>query len=161
MTILPQEASLGLNQIQVIVKAMVALSKCDGVHDAERVMIRGFYENCQRDAAAIADYEQLVAQPFDAAEAREILDSEFLRHTVLRSCLLLAHADGEYSAGEQRFIAKLAADLGVNEVALDELEEGVKEHLLQQIARVGNVDALRSVAGELGISLGPGSVSQP
>jgi hypothetical protein len=141
--------ALGLNHIQIIVRGLYALAHCDEVHQSEQVMIKSFYDACREDAAGLADFKDIVAQEFDAEEAAEILNTPTLRHTFLRSCLLLAFADGRYSKAEQAKIQEFAAALGVEDAALAELKDQVTEHLFSQIANIENIDALREVAREL------------
>jgi hypothetical protein len=141
--------ALGLNHIQIIVRGLYAVALCDDVHPAEQVMIKSFYDACREDATGLADFKDIVAQEFDAEEAAEILNTPTLRHTFLRSCLLLAFADGRYSEAEQAKIQEFAAAFGVEDAALAELKDQVTEHLFSQIANIENIDALREVAREL------------
>ena len=46
MSLFPQ-TELDIHHIQAIVRAMHELALTDGMHDAERVMLRGFYDSCQ------------------------------------------------------------------------------------------------------------------
>lgn len=139
---------LGINHIQVIVRGMHEVAKVEGVHDAEAVMIRGFYENCQRDTGALTSFEELCRGPFDLDEARRILDTPDLKAAFLRSCLLLAYADGRYSTEERQLVRGYADALGVPAHATLAIEESVSDQLLQNIARISNIDALREVAAE-------------
>ncbi len=141
--------SIDLQHLQAIVRAMHAVALTDGVHDAERVMLRGFYESCQQEAHALASFDDLIRVPFDAAEVAPAFDTDERKATLLQSCLLLAHADGRYSPGERSCIAGFAAALGVAAEDLAQIEEGVADHLLQQISRISNTDALREVAAEV------------
>lgn len=141
--------TLELSHLQTIVRAMHDVARADGVHDAERVMLRGFYENCQREAAALASFDDLIAMPFDLAAAADDFRRPEQKAALLHSCLLLAHADGTYSAGERAKVQEFAGALGVSVAELGRIEEGVADHLLQQISRISNVDALQEVAKEL------------
>ena len=141
--------SIELTQLQAIVRAMHTVATSDGMHDAERVMLRGFYEACQQEAQALTSYDDLIGTAFDAAAAADAFDTDERKAVLLQSCLLLAHADGSYSAGERKTIAGFAKALGVGAEQLAQIEEGVADHLLQQISRIGNTDALREVAAEL------------
>lgn len=141
--------TLELHHLQAIVRAMHDIALTDGVHDAERVMLRGFYESCQRDAAALASFDDLVAMPFDLAAIVDDFTQPAQKIALLHSCLLLAHADGQYSADERRKVQDFAAALGVSDGDLGQIEEGVTDYLLQQISRITNTDALQEVAKEL------------
>ena len=139
---------LGINHIQVIVRAMHEVAKLDGVHDAEAVMLRDFYEACQRDTDALTSFEELGRGEFDLDEAKRILDTPDRKSALLRSCLLLAYADGRYSTAEREKIRGFADGLGVPAAATLALEESVADQLMQNIARISNIDALREVATE-------------
>lgn len=148
MTAIPT-TTLELHHLQAIVRAMHDIALADGVHDAERVMLRGFYESCQRDAAALASFDDLVAMPFDLAAVVEDFRHPAQKLALLHSCLLLAHADGDYSAAERSKVQAFADALNVPADALRRIEEGVTDYLLQQISRISNTDALQEVAREL------------
>ena len=139
---------LGINQVQSMVRGMYELAKVDGVHQAEMVMLRGFYDQCQREAQALTSFDDLIAIPFDLQAAGEVIDTAERKTTFLQSCLLLAYADGSYSSAEQAHIRKFAQALGVDTATLATLEGQVADTLMQQFAGVRNVEALQQVAKE-------------
>jgi tellurite resistance protein len=141
--------TLELHHLQAIVRAMHDVALTDGVHDAERVMLRGFYESCQRDSAALASFDDLIAMPFDLAAIVDDFTQSAQKFALLHSCLLLAYADGNYSASERAKVQGFADALGVSTGALEEIEQGVADYLLQQISRISNTDALQEVSREL------------
>lgn len=142
-------AQLELHHIQFIVRALHDLANIDGLHATEEAMIKGFYELCRDDAHAPIGYDDLVREPFDPAQAADLFDAPASKAALLHSCLLLAYADGVCSAAERARIATLAEALGVSDADLALLEDQVRDHLIQQIAQIENVDALRDVAREL------------
>ena len=139
---------LGINQVQSIVRGMYELAKVDGMHPAEMVMLRGFYEQCQREVNALTSFDDLIAVPFDLKAAAEVLDTTERKTAFLQSCLLLSYADGSYSAAEQSHIRTFAQGLGVGSDVLATLEAQVADTLMQQFAGVQNVEALQQVAKE-------------
>lgn len=141
--------TLELHHLQAIVRAMHDVALTDGVHDAERVMLRGFYDICQQEAAALASFDDLIAMPFDLAAIVDDFKQPGQKAALLHSCLLLAHADGSYSATERAKVLGFADALGVSAGELEQLEESVADHLLQQISRISNVEALQEVQKEL------------
>lgn len=145
----PETTTLELHHLQAIVRAMHDIALTDGVHDAERVMLRGFYESCQRDAAALASFDDLISVPFDLAAIVGDFRQPAQKIALLHSCLLLAYADGAYSADERRKVQGFADALAVSATDLQQIEEGVADYLLQQISRISNTDALQEVAREL------------
>lgn len=143
-------ANLGLHHVQAIVRAMHDVALADGVHDAERVMLRGFYESCQQDANGLTSFDELIKGEFDFKSAAESFDNADLKNALLKSCILLAYADGQYSAGEQKKVQEYATLLGVSAGDLQGMESTVADHLIQQIARIQNTDALQQVVAEVG-----------
>ena len=146
---LDPQTSLNLNQVQVIVQGMYAIAKCDEVHQTELVLLREFYENCRQDSQGLSDFDDLIHQDLDSQRAVHILDNEELRITFLRSCIFLAYADGSYSDKERQCVAQFAKDLQVDAETLAILEQQVGDTLMQNIARIQNVEALKEVAAEL------------
>jgi len=139
---------LELNHVQVIVRAMVRVAESDGRHQEELVLIREFYEACRADLNGLADFQDLVKQPFDPAEAREILDTPILKETLLKSCYLVAYADGQLSAQEKAAIAKVVSEVGIDAELASRSEELGRDYLLRQLART-DVASIRKVASEL------------
>jgi tellurite resistance protein len=148
MTLFP-DTPLDLHHIQAMVRAMHELAQTDGFHDAERVMLRGFYDTCQQDASALTSFDELIGTPFDAKAAKEIFDTPERRAALLQSCVFLAYADGSYSSGERAKVKSYADAVGASALELAHCEGLVSDHLLQQVSRISNVDALKQVAVEL------------
>lgn len=140
---------LSIHHIQTIVQALYQLAQADGVHSTERVMLRDFYDQCQADGNALTSFDELLAQPFDLADNAEDFHSDDLKIALLNSCLLLAYADGQYTTGEREKIRSYAATLNFSADDLAQLEETVADHLMQQISRISNMEALQEVAQEM------------
>ncbi len=145
-------AELELHHIQFIVRALYDLAETDGVHDAERVMLRGFYDQCQEEAHGLTTFDDLIGADFDKARAAELFDTDALRATFLQSCVFLGYADGHYSSGERARVREYADALGVSADNLAVIEDSVGDHLLQQVAMVENTDALKKVAAGIASS---------
>lgn len=143
------DTQLDLPHLQFIVRALHDLAETDGIHDIEQVLLRGFYEQCQNEAHALTSFDELTSGPFDPGCCAELFTEEAQRAMFLQSCLLLAYADGTYSAGERAKVAEYARALGVSDESLTTLEEGVRDHLMQQISQIENTDALQEVAREM------------
>ena len=148
MSLIP-DAPLDLHHIQAMVRAMHELAKTDGIHDAERVMLRGFYDSCQQETSALTSFDELISTPFDAAAAKDIFDTPERRAALLQSCVFLAYADGSYSAGERAKVKSYADAIGASAQELAKCEALVSDHLMQQVSRISNMDALKQVAIEL------------
>jgi uncharacterized membrane protein YebE (DUF533 family) len=149
MTTFIDNVTLGLNHVQVLVRGMYSVARSDGVHATELVLLREFYESCRRDVQGLATFEEVVSVPLDEDTARDILNTQELRDVFYKSCLLLAFADGQLSAPERAELERLAHIMGLSEERRATLTEAARGYLLQQVAHIHNVDALRSVLKEL------------
>ncbi len=141
--------NLNLAQVQAIVRGMYQVAQADGVHHTELVMMRDFYQLCAEEAGALASFEDVVATEFDAQAAAAVLDDEAVKQVFLASCLMLAYADGRYSAAERAKVAKLARAVGIGDQQLTEIEDQVADHLMAAFAHIENLDALKEVAEEI------------
>ena len=136
-------------QARIIAHGLYDLANADGVHPAETMLVQEFYGAAQGEFGGAGDLSVLAATPFDIAQAAQVLDSIELRGVFVHSCVLLAYADGRYSAAERARVAAHAQALGLSAEQLATIEDGVSDHLMQQIARIENIDALGEVAREL------------
>ena len=78
------------------------------------------------------------------------LRSPELRQLFLKTAILLAYADSEYSQKEKAWIEKTAKALGVEGKELARLDELVRTFLLSQLSHLANTDATKEVAKKLG-----------
>ncbi len=140
---------LGLDHVQAIVRGMHAVAKADGVHQVELVLLREFYENCRQEVAGLSGFEDLIGAEFDLAHAKDVLTTPDLKDMFIRSCVFLGYADGLYSQAERALVARFATGLGLAEGALQEIEQQVGGELVQSVARIKNVDALKAVVSSL------------
>ncbi|HEY0659960.1 MAG TPA: TerB family tellurite resistance protein [Lysobacter sp.] len=140
---------LSPQQARTIAHGLHELARTDGVHPAETMLVQEFFAAAQGEFGTAGDTSMLAATSFDVAQAAQVLDTPELKAVFLQSCVLLAYADGRYSAAERAKVAEFAQALGVPEAERADIEETVSDHLLQQIARIENVEALGEVAREL------------
>lgn len=138
--------TLGINHVQVFVQGMSTVSRCDGVHPAEMTMLRSFYDSCQSEAHALTRFDDLVKTDLSLEHARQVLDSTELRIEFLRSCVFLGYADGSYSNAERAKVHEFAAALRIEAETVSEIEAEVADVLMQQMAPLQNIDAVREVA---------------
>jgi hypothetical protein len=143
------QSELTPQQAKAIAHGLHELAQTDGVHPAETRLVQEFFAAAHGESGAAGDGSVLAATPFDVAQAAQELATSELKSVFLQSCVLLAYADGRYSAAERDKVAAFAQALGIPATQLAEIEELVSDHLLQQIARIENVDALGEVAREL------------
>lgn len=146
MSLFLSPQKLEIHHVQALVRAMHELALADGIHDSERVMLRGFYDSCQADVGALTTFDEIIRVPLDPSTLADTFNTDELKATFLQSLVFLGFADGHYTAGERAKLKAHAATLGVDDAKLTAIEDSVQDHLMQQISRIQNTDALREVA---------------
>src|SRR3978361_665397 len=136
---------LGLNHVQVLVRGMYAVARCDGLHATELVLLREFYESCRAEVDGLASFDEVISVPLDEDSARDVLDSTELRELFLSCGLLLALCDEVLSPSERTQLVHLATLLDVTPERRENLEEEARSYLLRRVAHVHNLDALQRV----------------
>ena len=90
-------------------------------------------------------------------ERLELVDGTYLAATLaeaqvrglfMKTAILLAYADGNYSAAESKLIGEFAGALELSG-ELGSLEQQVKEFMLSQLTDIKNTAAVAEVAREL------------
>lgn len=145
------EIDVSLEAAKTIARGMMKLAAADGVHPKELAMIEAFLADCYEVAGGKESHEEVLRQQFDMQQAKEVLHTDELRELFLKSCLLLACADGVYSEAEQNLMDHYSMDLAIPAGRLRELEQEVKGYFLSQFA---GVKIFRDKAEELGRKLG-------
>ncbi len=138
---------LSFAQVKVLTHAMFAVAKAEGVHDQEMRLIREFYESCTR--AGDPPLDQVAGGSFNIADAKPLFDTPELAKMFTKSMLLLAYADGRYAQVEDDLVRAYARGLGLEDQEVDQLLEATREYLMQSLAHVQNLEALRDVQKRL------------
>ena len=141
---------LSLEQVQHICRGLYQLADTDGVHPRETALIRELYEACRTTASP--SYEDLVKQPFVVEDSLEVLRSAESRQLFIKTCWLLAMADGKITAPERDLIGRYAARLGVSEAESAEYQSQVKEHLLAQLSHLKNTNLVADIGRQMKLS---------
>jgi uncharacterized membrane protein YebE (DUF533 family) len=149
MKALMNPVELELRHVRVIVQGMMRVAHSDGAHPRELELIRAFYEGCRADAEGLAEFGDLANVPYDAESAKEVLDTPALKSALLTSCFLVAYADGNVSDSEAKTIAEMGKELGLDDAAIAETRERVKDQLLRQLTGSANLSALARIASRL------------
>jgi len=117
-----QSNHLRPDQVRAMAQGLYWLAQIDGVTEQERDLIQAFL----KDGGLELKVESLAALPFSLEGLLFSLDTIFLRRTFLRSCVLLARADGTVTAQEMAELRRLAQALGIDE-PLDSLVSDLHE----------------------------------
>lgn len=137
------EIALDATQAEAIARGLFAVAKCDGIHEREAALVASFWGEVGGGVAALADLER--RPEIGEAELFAALPSAELRLMFLKSCVLLAWADGRESDAERAIIGRFAEGLG-QKAQLGAIEDGVKEYLLGHLSHLANTDATVEVA---------------
>jgi uncharacterized membrane protein YebE (DUF533 family) len=125
-------------QAEVMGRAMLAVARADGTADPREVAL--IEELGPVDTTAPDPAPAEVAAAFPELPGRELL---------LRSLLLVALVDGDYSDAEKTLVASFAASCGVSPARLEELASGVKAFLMAPLLPLSNTSAVVEVSRKL------------
>lgn len=142
------EIDIDFEQVKVLCHAMMAVARVDGVHDNEMRLIRDFYASCARAGDPELEAVTQGDLPTDAA-ARAFGQDDEHKNLFVKSLILLAYADGAYGEQEDGLIRQMAAQVGLDDAAVDRLKEATREYLMASLSHVQNLDALREVQKDL------------
>lgn len=132
------DVELNAGQAEVMGRAMLAVARADGSADLREVAL--IEELGPVDATAPDPEPAEVAATFLEAPSRELL---------LRSLVLVALVDGDYSDAEKALVASYADACAVPPARLEELASGVKAFLMAPLLSLSNTDAVVEVSRKL------------
>jgi uncharacterized membrane protein YebE (DUF533 family) len=145
---LSPEIEISESQAEALARGLIAVAKADGaMHDREAALIAEFFAATTDRVADLAGLGR--GTPVDGEYLAATLPGAELRKTFLKTAMLLAYADGVYSAAESKLIADFGAALGLGDGDLRDLEQQVKEFMLAQLTGIRNSAAVAEVAKEL------------
>ncbi len=116
-----QSSELRPDQVRAMAQGLYWLAQIDGVSESERTLLQDFLKEGRLDL----DLETLAAVPFSLEGLLVSLDTLFLRKTFLRTCILMAKADGSISPKEMAELRRLSQAMGIHE-PLDSLMADVE-----------------------------------
>lgn len=142
-----QDVQLDATQKTLATRALLRVAQVDDASTAEELLlIRGFYE----DGSEITPFATLLA---DAKQPAALSASAFpeagQRDLVVASCLMVAHADGHYSAAERTVTQTIASEIGMPVARHDELVALVQDYLLAQLAPLPDSGSVVKVGEEM------------
>lgn len=140
------EIEIRADQAEAIARGLIAVAKSDGhIHEREAALIAEFYSSTTERPVDMAALER--ADPVDGAYLAATLPTPELREVFLKTAVLLAYADGNYSADESKTIVAFAEALGEKNLA--NIETQVKEFMLGQLTHLQNSEGVAKVAKDL------------
>jgi len=132
------EIDINEEQGVAITRGLLTVARCDGTFDdREKALIHGLVQTPTEGLTDIGPEEIGRSLKGDAARV------------FLRSCLLVALADREYSDAERGVIEGYAKALAVPAEELGDMAQAVKEYLLSPLARLSNSHQVAEVSKKL------------
>ena len=132
------EIELTDDEARAIGRAMLAVARADGAAEPREVAL--IEQLAPIDPAAPAPDAAELAAALPGADGRELL---------LRSALLVALVDGDYSDAEKALVSSWAGAFGVTPARLEELARAVKAFLMSPLVPLSNSPAVAEVSRKL------------
>ncbi len=143
-----EEIEVNDDQAQAIARGLFTVARADGdVHPQETALIAEFFASTTDSPADLAALGR--SSDLDGSILAGLLSTEKLRQLFVKTALLLAYTDGEFSDGEAKKIAEYAKALGIDDEHYELLKTQVREFLMLQLSHLSNVEAAATVAKEL------------
>lgn len=145
------EIDITQKQAEAIARGMYAVARADGdIHPRESALLSDFFADAidgrAPDMAALARDPDILPETLAAA----LVGVEH-RKLFVKSCVLLAYADGSFEGPEAEKVAVYAAALGIDNATLRDLEEQVKDYLIAHLSGLSNTAAVVEIANELNV----------
>jgi tellurite resistance protein len=140
------EIDISQAQAEAMARGMYAVARSDGaVHPRESALLADFFADAIDGRAP--DMAQLERDP-DITPAQLALTLIGIDHRKLfvKSCVLLAYADGSFGGQEAEKVAEYAGALGIDNQTLRALEEQVKDYLIGHLSGLANSEAVAEVS---------------
>jgi uncharacterized tellurite resistance protein B-like protein len=145
------ELPLSSAQIVAAVRLLLHVAHVDGARTEEEVrLVRQFYESCRPTSADLPDFDALLAERGAFTIAAGDFPETAHRVMLLALCVMVAYADGDYSAAERAAVAGAAGSLAVADDRLDAIVAQVKDYMLAQLSHLPDAASVAVVARELG-----------
>lgn len=146
-----KEVPLSHEQAALIARALYTLSRVDGHEEREGMLIKSFWmevvgNGSMLDLKAFEQMPDVTGQDL----ARGLPTAE-QRNMFMKTAIMLTYADGNVSDKEKHWIAETGKTLGLEEKDIKRIDELVRTYLLSQLSHIQNVDALKTVAKDLGL----------
>ena len=138
------------DEAAVIARGLFVLSRVDGHQEREGMLIQSLWMDAVGHDQAMPLKQIESAPDITADDLAGSLRTPELRQLFLKTAILLAYADSEYSVKEKAWIEKVAKTLGMESKELARLDELVRTFLLSQLSHLANTDATKEVAKKLG-----------
>ncbi len=121
-----ESSELRPDQVRAMAQGLYWLALIEGVTKREKALLQDFL----REGGVDIDLETIAGIPFSLEGLLVSLDTLFLRKTFLRTCILMAKADGAVSSQEMGELRRLAQAMEIDE-PLDSLIADVEQKSIE------------------------------
>jgi hypothetical protein len=144
------EMAVSKEQAAVIARGLYSLANVDGRVEREGMLIESLWMDAV-GADSVTQLKELQRMPdVDSAELARELKTPELRTLFMKTAILLAYADSNYSEKERAWVKKTGKELGFDEKELGRFDDLVRNFLLSQLSHIHNTEATSKVAKKLG-----------
>lgn len=148
---LKTDTPLTQDQVVTVTRLMLHVAHVDGDKTAEELaLIRAFYEGCAEAGNGWQTFDSLDGKSGSPDVAASDFADQGQREMALAICLMVAWADGAFSAREDESVRGIADKLGIGGERFAQVLALVKDHMLAQLAGLPDVGSIVAVAKELG-----------
>ena len=145
------ETPLSPAQIVAATRLMLGIAHVDGARTVEEeALIRQFYDGCRTASADFLSFDTLVAERGTTSVVAADFPDAGQRDMIVALCIMVAYADGDYSAAERTAVEAAAGSLGLNVERVEQILAQVKDYMLAQLAHLPDAASVAVVAKELG-----------
>ena len=146
------DVKLTPEQAALIARALYSLSRVDGHEEREGMLIKSFWMDVMGEGSVL-DLRSFEMMPdVTPADLVRGLPSSEVRDMFMKTAVMLTYADGSVSDKEREWIAATGKALGYADKEVKRMDELVRTYLLSQLSHLHNVDALKTVAKDLGFN---------
>ncbi len=133
------------DQAEAIARGLYAVARADGnVHEREAAMINEFFNTTTDHPSHLASLER--APQITPSNLAAILGTKDVRRLFIKTAILLAYVDGNYTAPEQKAIGEFARACEVDAKTLAGLEQAVRDYMMSHLSHLQNVHAVAEVS---------------
>jgi uncharacterized tellurite resistance protein B-like protein len=145
------ETPLSPAQIVAATRLMLGIAHVDGARTMEEeALIRQFYDGSRTASADFLSFDALAAERGASSVVAADFPDAGHRDMILALCIMVAYADGDYSAAERTAVLAAAASLGASGERVEQILAQVKDYMLAQLAHLPDAASVAVVAKELG-----------
>ena len=144
------EMHVSKEQAEVIARGLYSLANVDGRVEREGMLIESLWMDAVGPESGTQLKELQRMPDIDSGELARQLDTPELRGLFMKTAILLAYADSNYSDKERAWVKKTGTALGFADKELTRFDDLVRTFLLSQLAHIHNTDATKQVAKKLG-----------